>query len=134
MIDPMDCVTEWLKGTATVADLVTWGGRTHIYQGAPAGAPVPAIILYDIGSNRNASSDVMEELQSVQFTVKCKDKNQGKAICATLVVAIDEFTRLGKVVTSAGVISTAEMLSRMFRFDPVSNKPEYLVDARFVVT
>lgn len=133
MTDPIDCVTEWLKSSET-APLVTWGGRTHVYQNAPTGAPLPAIIIYDIGSNRNPESDVMEELQSVQFTIKCKDKNQGKEICESLVAEIDAFTRLGKVVTSAGVVTTAEMLTRRFRFDPVSNKPEYLVDARFVIT
>lgn len=132
-VDAMDAVTEWIKGTP-VAELVTSAGRTHIYQGAPDGAPKPAVILYDLGNTRDTYSDVGEEYLRVQFSIKPKDKNQGKEICKALVDEIDDFTRLGKVTTSAGVVCTAELLNRIFRFDPVSNKPEYLVDARFVVT
>lgn len=131
-VDAEDVVKAWLLDT-TIAPLVTWGGKTHIYQGMPTGSPMPSVILTRVGGAPSRSSTVYEDNARISFSCWARNRPAAKEIARVLVSEIESISHSSAVVTAFGRLDAAETISWLWLPDPEADLPRYVVDALMVV-
>lgn len=119
MIDAEGLVKAWLVSVAITP---------KIFLAMPKGDPLPCITLSRVGGGINPRSDLQIHEPRISFQVWSANRPEAKTITAFLVDAIDQ------VDDYSGMLRVAEVLSVLWLPDPVSDRPRYIVDARFHAT
>jgi hypothetical protein len=125
-------VKTWLMTTG-VAELVSRpDGGINVFNAMPKGAPLPAVVLFQVSGGPSARKDLPEQQARIQFDCWASTRTKAARIALQLCAELDHLQRsVGPIIAGVylGGVSAPTML---WLPDPDSDTPRYIVGAQVV--
>jgi hypothetical protein len=117
-------VAEWLA-TTTVAPLVS----SAIFNAMPKGAPLPAVVLFQVTGGPAVAKDLPEQQARIQFDCWAAKRSEARNVALQLASELDNLQREGGVVVSGVYLAATSVPTIRWLPDPDSDTPRYILDA-----
>ena len=122
-------VAEWLAGS-TVAPLVLRpDGGVSIFNAMPKGAPLPAVVLFQVTGGPTPRKDLPEQTVRMQFDCWATTRSESRNIALQIAVELDNIQRNGGPIVSGVYLAATSSPTVRWLPDPDSDTPRYIVDA-----
>lgn len=124
-----ETVKKWLTGTSVAALVTRADGGINVFNAMPKGAPLPAVVLFQVSGGPSARKDLPEQSVRIQFDCWALSRSQGADIALSIVSELDLLQRsVGPIIDGVYLAATSVPNVRWLP-DPESDTPRYIVDA-----
>lgn len=126
---PVESVVKtWLAGTSVAPLVARSPGVFNIFLAMPPAAPIPSVIISQVGGGPLPRKDIPECRYRLSFDCWGTSRSQASQIARALMGELDGLGYSGEVIDGV-YLGTADILSMLWRPDPDSDTARYIVDA-----